>query len=119
MKRHATMVPQTRMALPSTTTDATYDDDEVDEEGTYEESTSSSLTNPNKQSSKNDWVSEAWSFSPETTTKSLTDMIDKGVIQPMLKPICHFVDATEIPEPTTSVRHDPLTESGANVRSKA
>jgi len=100
---------------------ATYDDDgatDDDDEGTYEESTSSSMTNPNKQRSKNDWVSEAWSFSPETTTKSFTDMIDKGVIQPMLKPICHFVDSTEIPETTASVRHDPLTESGANVRAK-
>ena len=95
---------------------ATDDDDDA---STHGESTFSSLTNPNKESSKDDWVDDAeaaWSFSPEVSvSKSISDMIDKGVIQPMLTPICQFVDATEIPE-TLSVPHRrPLTESGANV----
>ena len=112
---------------------ATYDEATYDEEeGTHGESTVASLTNPNKQSSKQDWVGDddpplsAWSFSPESSAgksiKSISNMIGEGVIQPMLKPICHLVDATEIPG-TCSKNDDsarlPLTENGANARSSA
>jgi len=103
---------------------ATYntgDEDEETHDGTLEGSAVESLTKPCKRSSEEDWEENAlavWSFSPENSvTKKFSNLISKEVIQPMLKPICHFVDATEIPEPSTTTMRDPLSESGANIRS--
>lgn len=39
-----------------------------------------------------------WSFSAEEHTISFTELIEKDIIHPILTPICHFVDATEIPD---------------------
>ena len=39
-----------------------------------------------------------WSFVAESGARSISNMIEKEVIYPILKPICELVEATEIPE---------------------
>jgi hypothetical protein len=48
-----------------------------------------------------------WSFSAESSAKSISDIIEKEVIYPILKPICELVEATEIPGPEVEESRRP------------
>jgi hypothetical protein len=70
---------------------------------------------------KFDWMEDVlWSFSTEESVKSLSTMIEKEVIDPILKPICHLVEATDIPEAPMcgqKGRRPPLNEKTFNTSS--
>jgi hypothetical protein len=58
------------------------------------------------------WVKDLCSFSAEESALSITSMLEKDVIHPLLKPICHLVEATEIPESAmcgSKYRRPPLS----------
>lgn len=96
---------------------ATYEEEE-DDESCGESTVGSSSSKKGGQ--EDTAIVRTRSFSPDDdgVGKSISDMIGESVIQPMLRPICHFVDATEIPqESASSDVRPPLSENGANARS--
>jgi hypothetical protein len=78
------------------------EDDEGDDEEIKHDSSSEDLSvTKHGCSADSDWVEDlVLSFSVDGAVKSVASVIEKEVIHPILKPICHFVDVTEIPEST-------------------
>jgi hypothetical protein len=61
-----------------------------------------------------------WSFSAESSVKSISEMIEKEVIHPILKPICELVEATEIPESKALyIRHRRSFPSSSKLHNNA
>jgi hypothetical protein len=78
--------------------DDSEDDDEQIKNDNFSEDLS--MTKPGC-SADSDWMEDlVLSFSVDGAVKSVASVIEKEVIHPILKPICHFVDVTEIPEST-------------------
>jgi len=75
------------------------DDEETFQDDRTFDNDGSALTYPTISKASSDWVDDAvaWSFSGESGVKTITSMIEKDVLHPILKPICRFVEATEIP----------------------
>lgn len=104
----------------------TSEEDEDDEDG--DSDSDNEVDNNSTEDSRTDlrdrsiWkhnvkVNRSRSFPPDSCVGELiSDMIGANVLEPMLRPICHFVDSIEIPEPASrNVRH-PLSENGANIK---
>jgi hypothetical protein len=104
------------MDLSDDVTEASLSDDASEgmEEDILEEDVPIEPVQPEVETPKEGftWVEDLCSFSAEESALSITNMIEKDVIHPLLKPICHLVEATEIPESAmcgSKYRRPPLS----------
>ena len=99
--------------------DEDEDDEEEDKDGVDNDGTIDSRTDlRNKSIWKHDVnVNRSRSFPPDSCVGGLiSEMMGGNVLEPMLRPICHFVDSIEIPEAAFRNDRHPLSENGANIR---